>query len=227
MCGRYQLGLAGKNKLFGYRFKVDEQQTLTLKDNYNIAPSQTMPVIVKHSPNSICMMKWGLIPSWSKDGKSMVINARAETLSEKPMFKNLLKTKRCLIPATGFYEWKKTNDGKQPFYISLKNHELFGFAGLYDIWINPKGEKVFSYTIITCPPNKIMSEIHFRMPVIIEKDNEDRWLDPNNSDESKLLIYLKSYNDDQMVAYPISNKINSPSYNNFDLDKPIKSTFFR
>ena len=123
MCGRYQLSLAGKNKLFGYRFGVDEIQTSVLKDNYNVAPSEIMPVVVRNSPNSIKLMKWGLIPSWSKDGKSLVINSRAETISEKPMFRKLLKTQRCIIPSTGFYEWKRVTSGRilrERIYIHIQ-----------------------------------------------------------------------------------------------------------
>jgi len=221
MCGRYQLGLAGKNKAFGYRFKVGEQKALDLKDNYNVAPSQVMPVIVKHSPNSIEMMKWGLIPSWSKDGKSLVINARAESVSEKPMYKKLLVTKRCIIPSTGFYEWKKTTDGKQPFYIGLKDHDFLGFAGLYDKWMNQKGEEITTYAIITCQPNKIMSEIHTRMPVILEKSDEESWLDPKNVDKQKLLSLLKPFPDNLMMAYPISTRVNSPTNNDKKLDERI------
>lgn len=223
MCGRYQLGLAGKNKLFGYHFKVDEQQVLNLKDNYNVAPSQKMPVIIKHSPNTIKIMSWGLIPSWSKDGKSLIINARSETINFKPMFKKLLETQRCIIPSTGFYEWKKTSDGKQPFYIGLKDHEFFGFAGLYDIWKNPKREEIYSYVIITCNPNNIMSEIHNRMPVILKKEDEEKWLNPDMVEEERLLTFLKPFRDSLMSAYPISNRVNSPINNDALVDKPIKT----
>jgi putative SOS response-associated peptidase YedK len=226
MCGRYQLALAGKNKLFGYRFGLDEQATLQLKDNYNVAPSQTMPVVVKHSSNSIQMMLWGLIPSWSKDGKSLVINARSETLSVKPMFKKLLETHRCIIPSTGFYEWKKTSEGKQPFYIGLKNHEFFGFAGVYDIWNNPKGEQVYSYVIITCNSNKTISQIHNRMPVILKKEDEEKWLKPDSVEEEKLLPYLKPFPDKLMTAYSISNRVNSSINSNMEIDKPVKTSLF-
>lgn len=226
MCGRYQLGLTGKNKLFGYRFRVSEKQTSLLKDNYNVAPSQMMPVIVKHSPNSIQMMTWGLIPSWSKDGKSLVINAREETLNEKPMFKKLLESKRCIIPSTGFYEWKITSDGKQPYYIGLKNHDFFGFAGVYDVWKNHKGEEIYSYAIITCRPNKIMSNIHFRMPVILKKEDEEKWLEPSTKAGIKLRPYLSPLPDNLMTAYPISMRVNSPLNNDPSLNKPIKTGLF-
>lgn len=221
MCGRYQLGLAGKNKLFGYRFGVDEQQALKLKDNYNVAPSQIMPVVVKHSPNTIQMMLWGLIPHWSKDGKSLVINARSETLSVKPMFKKLIETQRCIIPATGFYEWKRTTERKQPFYIGLKDKDFFGFAGLYDVWKNPKGEEIYSYTIITCSPNKTLAEIHNRMPVILKKEDEEKWLNPDTVEEEKLMPLLIPFPDEQMKAYPISLRVNSPANNDENIDKKI------
>lgn len=221
MCGRYQLALAGKNKLFGYRFKVDRQQTLKIKDSYNIAPSQIQPVVVKHSPNTIRMMTWGLIPAWSKDGRSLTINARAETVSVKPMFKKLLRTQRCLIPATGFYEWKRGPDGKQPFYIGTKDRDFFGFAGLYDVWKDPKDEEIYSYAIITCGPNKTMSEIHNRMPVILNKNDEEDWLNPDTVEPEKLLPFLKSYPDNLMTAYPIYGRINSPANNDSNIDQPL------
>jgi len=221
MCGRYQLGLGGKNKLLGYHFGVDEQQSLKLKDNYNVTPSQTMPIIITQSQNRIQMMLWGLIPKWSKDGKSLVINARSETLPIKPMFKKLLETQRCIVPSTGFYEWKKTSEGKRPYYIGIKNHELFGFAGLYDIWQNSQGEEIYSYAIITCNPNYIMSEIHNRMPVILKKDDEEKWLNPDTVEEERLLPYLKPYPDSLMTAYPISDRVNSPQNKDSFIDRPV------
>lgn len=224
MCGRYQLTLAGKNKLFGYHFKINDQQVVHLKDNYNVAPSQQMPVVVKHSPNTLMMMTWGLIPSWSKDGKSLVINARSETLAVKPMFKKLLETQRCIVPSTGFYEWKKTSEGKQPFYIGLKDHGFFGFAGLYDIWKNPMGEEIHTYVIITCNPNYTMSKIHNRMPVILMKEDEEKWLNPDTVEEERLLPYLKPYPDKFLTIYPISNRINSPFNNDSKVDEQIKTS---
>lgn len=218
MCGRYQLGIDDKIKKFGSHFGVDEGQIKIFQSNYNVAPSQIMPVVVKHSPNSILMMKWGLIPSWSKDGKSLVINSRAESLAEKPMFKKLLETQRCIVPSTGFYEWKRSGKVKQPFYIGLKDHDFFGFAGLYDVWKNPKGEKIYSYTIITCEPNKTMSEIHNRMPVILYKEDEGKWLNPDTVEPERLLPLLNPLEDSLMTAYPISKRVNSPTNNDKNID---------
>jgi len=221
MCGRYQLGLKGKNKLFGYRFSIDEQQTSKLKDNFNVAPSNIMPIIVKHRSNVLKMMLWGLIPSWSKDGKNLVINARLETLFVKPMFKRVIKTQRCIIPSTGFYEWKKTSEGKQPYFIGLKNSDFFGFAGLYDIWKNSMGKEIYSYSIITCCSNIKLKEIHNRMPVILKKEDETHWLNTNNVKTEELLPFLQPYPENQINAYPISTRVNSPFYNDPDIALPI------
>ena len=225
MCGRYQLGLEGKNKLFGYRFDVDETQISNLSDNYNITPDSVMPTIVRQSPNQLVMMKWGLIPNWSKDGKSLVINARSETIAEKPMFKSLLNKRRCLIPTTGFYEWQKTKTDKIPFFIGLKNKDFFSFAGLYDVWKNHNGEEIKTYVIITCQPNNMMAPIHNRMPVIFSKDEENIWLNKSIVDVDSLVTLLNPLEDEKLIAYPISKRINNPENNDnlltTSIDTPI------
>jgi len=198
MCGRYSLQI---NKNFPSRFSVDNLPQY-FKSQYNIAPSQTLPVIISQSgKNQIQMMKWGLIPPWSKDEKGGIINTRVESVSIKPVFKKLLKNNRCLVPATGFFEWKNTDNGKQPHYIHLKTNNYFSMAGLFD-------DKTQSYTIITTTPNKLLETIHQRMPVIFSQDQEKYWLE-NNIQVDK----IDPFPEELMEAYPVSWRVNSPVNN--------------
>jgi len=172
MCGRYTLV---PNNDFYNRFEA-ENRLDDLLPHYNIAPGQTLPVITHNSPNQVVLMRWGLIPSWAKDPKIAyhTINAKAETVATKPAFRSSFKTKRCLVPASGFYEWKKLDSKKkQPFYFQLKSQELFSFAGLYDIWKNENGEEHKTYTIITTVANEDVAIVHDRMPVILNKKDEE------------------------------------------------------
>jgi len=161
-----------------------------MKSRYNIAPSQQLPVIVKHKVRDLKIMKWGLVPFWSKDGKQQLINIRADSAISKPMFTRLIKARRCLVPATGFYEWKRTSDGKIPFLVRLKSQDYFSFAGLYDILKTPEGKEIPAYAIITTEPNDLMSKIHNRMPVILKKQDENNWLNPDNAEIDSLKVYL-------------------------------------
>jgi putative SOS response-associated peptidase YedK len=153
-----------------------------------------------------------LIPSWAKDeaiGHRM-INARAETLAEKPSFKRALQKRRCLIVADGFYEWKAAGKKKTPMFIALKSRQPFGFAGLWETWKSPKGEAIHSCTIITTTPNTLMESIHNRMPVILRREAEAQWLDRAVDDPQKLLPLLTPYPDNEMTAYEVSQIVNSP-----------------
>ena len=187
-----------------------------LTPRYNAAPTQELPVIiVERGKRKLEMMRWGLIPSWAESTAigSKMINARAETLAEKPSFRNALKSRRCLVPADGFYEWMPTGRGKQPMRISLRSDEIFSLAGLWETWKSPKGEVVHSFTIITTEPNELMAPIHDRMPVILT-DTENDWL----SDELFLrqhLSMLKPYPSQEMVATPVSKLLK-----NVGLDMP-------
>lgn len=182
MCGRYSLDIRPD---FADRFMLDTVPA-ELQSNYNMAPGVKHPVILRQSPNHVQPMVWGLIPVWSKDGKPGVINARIETLSEKRMFAPLLQKRRCLIPATGFYEWKKTSKGSVPYYAHLESDYYFGFAGLYSIWKDTIGREVFSYTIITTEANASMQSIHDRMPVILRREDEQKWLD--SSEDANMIL---------------------------------------
>jgi putative SOS response-associated peptidase YedK len=163
-------------------------------------------------------VRWGLIPSWAKDMSvgSKMINARAETISEKPSYRNAFKKRRCLVVADGFYEWQSFSGAKRPIYIRFKSGRPFGFAGLYEIWNSPEGEEITTCTIITTQANELMRPIHERMPVIIPKEKEELWLDPKTEEQSLLFSLLKPYPADQMEAYPVSKKVNSPKNNSPD-----------
>ena len=183
--------------------------------HYNAAPSQRLPVITNKQPNVLQFFSWGLQPFWAKDAKAVKrsINARSETIAEKPMFRNLLKSKRCLVPADGFFEWKKTEDGKVPHRIMLKSEELFSFAGLWDEWTDKEtGEVLHTFCIITTDANELVRPIHDRMPVILSPEAEELWLDENEPQEG-LLSLLVSYKADEMKAFAVSPLVNSPANN--------------
>src|ERR671932_762774 len=133
-----------------------------LPTRYNVAPQMPMPIIVAQSPNRLDIMRWGLVPSWAKDERAgaRMINARAETVAEQPAYRAPLRYHRCLVPANGFYEWRATPRGKQPYFIHLRDEPLFAFAGLYDVWHSPDGSELRSYTVLTCAANKLMAPIH-------------------------------------------------------------------
>lgn len=199
------------------RFKTEP---IDLKPNYNVAPTQDVPVIRN---GQLSMFRWGLIPSWAKDPYvgNKLINARAETVDEKPSFKYSLQRKRCLIVADGFYEWKKEGRTKRPYRITLKNKGLFGFAGLWDTWKSPRGDIVNSCTIITTTPNELMAGIHDRMPVILSRDSEQVWLDQSIVDSGYLKSFLVPYPAELMEAYEVSGFVNSPKNNGSDCLVPV------
>ncbi len=220
MCGRFTLEPTAK---FYERFHI-ENHLDKLVARYNIAPSQQVPVVISKSPNRVLMMHWGLIPHWAKDPKIgyKMINARMETVAEKPSYRASLKTQRCLIPASGFYEWHTSKEGKIPHYIKLKDKPLFGFAGLYDIWKSPEGEEIYTFTIITRAANKFMAKLHDRMPVILYPEHESKWLNKDITDPDEALAFLEPTKDIEMEEYPVSTLVNSPKNDVPQVIKPIK-----
>lgn len=196
------------------RYDAYSDNDFNLEPNYNVSPSFVMPVITKNSPKKIQFMKWGLIPSWAKDPSigNKLINARAESILEKPSFKNSFKNKRCLVPATGFYEWKKDENTKTPYYFKPKDDSIFSFAGLYDVWFDAEGKDILSYTIITTEPNELMRPIHNRMPVILRVEDEDKWL-YLNSKYSELIDLLKPSESETLEKYQVSSEVNNPRNN--------------
>ena len=220
MCGRFvQYTLFPLlEKEFSLKFGAD----VPLRASYNIAPTQSVPVVVNEGGNRLTLSRWGLIPPWAKDPSigSRMINARAETLAEKPSFKGPFRKHRCLIVADGFYEWKKTDSGKVPVYITMKEGTPFGLAGLYSDWRPPEGETIRTCTIVTTEPNELLMPIHNRMPVIIRPDDREQWLDPEEQDPEKLAPLLAPYPSEEMVAREVSRAVNSPSNDNPKLIHP-------
>jgi len=168
----------------------------------NISPGQEIAAVLRENDqNSLVNFQWGLIPSWAKDPSigNRMFNARAETIAEKPSFKNAFQKRRCLIPADAFYEWQKLGKMKKPLRFSLKSGEPFGLAGLYETWVSPEKESILTCTIITTEPNDLLRPIHDRMPVIVPKDQEAPWIDPGNHNQKGLLSILKPYSSDEMM----------------------------
>lgn len=220
MCGRFVMicDLSDITEAFDITDIVCEP-----KPSYNIAPGSEVAAVMHAEKNRLVSFTWGLVPSWSKDPSigNRLINARGETVNEKPSFRNAFKRRRCLIVATGFYEWRKDTQGKTPFYIGLRTDAPFGFAGLYETWQSPDGNELSTCTIVTTEANELITPIHDRMPVIIPYNEQARWLDPSVRDTKALLPLLQQYPSDKMKAYPVSHLVNSPRNNSADCIKPI------
>ncbi len=211
MCGRFTLTVSIDTvaKLFGVAPTIDSAA------RYNIAPMQEVVSILRENDENTAHMEWlqwGLVPSWAKDEGigSKMINARAETLAEKPSFKRLLRNRRCLVVADGFYEWKKEGTAKTPMFITLKDGEPFAFAGLWDQWRSPDGREIRSCTLITTQPNELVSTIHDRMPVILPANTRNIWLDTELHEEQALLPLLAPYPASEMTARAVSRLVNNP-----------------
>lgn len=223
MCGRFALSAKTKDiENLVPDLKIKEE----IKPRYNIAPSQNIAAVLNDGKKELTFLKWGLIPSWAKDSSigNKMINARAETLQEKPSFKNSLKNRRCLIFADGFFEWKQIPGEKRkvPYFIKLKSGGPFTFAGLWDKWKDDAGNLIHSTTIITTEPNELMSAIHNRMPVILPADLREEWLSNNLSNTEILQSYLKPYDKEEMEAYEISGLVNNPAYDSEECIIPLE-----
>ena len=221
MCGRYTITL--EPAFF--------QQELALgkipsewKPRYNVAPTQNVPSVKNAETRDVEMLRWGLIPHWAKDTSIgyKLINARSETLREKPSFRDAFHKRRCLVLADGFYEWQKSSkDGRQkvPYRFTLKDEKPFAFAGLWELWRSGKDEEVLSCTIITCAANAVVSAIHNRMPVILDKDTCWCWLELQSMDA--LTGLLQPYPAEKMRAYPVSTRLNNPNEDDLQLIQPL------
>ncbi|NJL89221.1 MAG: SOS response-associated peptidase [Coleofasciculaceae cyanobacterium SM2_1_6] len=215
MCGRFTQFAITKAAEALQVEAIDE--AIDLPPRYNIAPAQTVAAIAQLPENDQRQwlpLRWGLIPSWAKDlaiGYKL-INARSETVAEKPSFRSAFKHRRCLIPTNGFYEWQHLDGSKkkQPYFISLQNDDLFTLAGLWERWESLEGDILETCTILTTTANELVSPIHDRMPVILQPQDYDQWLDPNFKQADKLQELLKPYSAKAMQAYPVSIKVNSP-----------------
>lgn len=225
MCGRFALA---DTKDLKSRFHTKNTAPEAVRPNYNAAPTQSLPVIVEVGGRAeIKVMHWGIVPVWAKDKPRFAFstfNARAESLLEKPMWKKVFPSRRCLVPATGFYEWQKRNNEKRPYYIHVGEREIFAMAGLYDEWADKETGEVFdSFTIITTRPNSVMRKIHDRMPVILGVDEEATWLDVDVSSPEDLLAMLDPYDEKDTLAYPVDQKVGNVRNNSPDLIQPLET----
>ncbi|WP_071393735.1 SOS response-associated peptidase [Bacillus tuaregi] len=224
MCGRFTL-TADFTEIIN-RFEIEaalEEELYHM--SYNIAPSHSvLSVINDGTRNRLGYLKWGFIPSWAKDEKIgfKLINARAETLAEKPSFREAYKKRRCLVIADSFYEWKRQDQkNKTPMRIKLKSDELFAMAGLWERWKEPSGNTIYTCTVITTTPNAVVKDIHDRMPVILKKEDEQTWLNPSNHDTRELNQLLKPLPEELIEAYEVSSLVNSPKNNSPQLIQKI------
>jgi putative SOS response-associated peptidase YedK len=227
MCGAYGFSVNNAREVYG-RFEI--VNTLEgLKPRWNVRPGQMNPIITSQSPNQISRMFWGLIPHFAVDEnyKYKSINAKAETVSRLASFREPFRRRRCIVPATGFYEPDKLHYAKPPYpwhYFQLKDQPLFGFAGIYDIWKDQKtGQKIYSYAIITTIPNALVGNIHDRMPVILQQEDEETWLNPDITEPERLLPLLQSYPADQMEEWPVGDAARNARNDSPELIKPLRS----
>lgn len=228
MCGRYTY-YSSEDLINAYNFiKKDDAQTklaLEIKDNFNVSPGNNMPVITRGKlENQLEMMTWGLVPAWSKEPhtKLKLINARVEGLFNKSIWKRLINSKRCIVPARGFYEWKVEKGIKQPYYITPSVGNFFNFAGLYDEWSDNKDNELKTYTIITTNPNKEMAGIHNRMPAILNQKQMDLWLSTIELSEEQIRDMIFYPPDNIVQIVPVSTKVNDAHHNTQDLIYPLK-----
>lgn len=220
MCGRYSLVCI--SDICG-RFRVIDP-AIGFRSHFNIAPGSTNPVIVMHERVEAVMMQWGLVPHWARDitAASRPANARAENLAEKPMFRDLLRTRRCLVPASGFFEWKQEWKRKVPFYFHKTDDPVFAFAGLCDTWQNPAGVTLATYTIITVPANRVVAPVHDRMPAVLSQEDEIRWLSREPLLAGELRRILSPAAEDGWEAYPVSDRVNDTGTDDSQVITPIK-----
>jgi putative SOS response-associated peptidase YedK len=213
MCGRFTQ--TASPEVIAQQFNITNPPLFTPR--YNIAPSQPIAAI-RIDPDTttrrLVMLRWGLIPSWAKDPKigNQCINAKAETVTEKPSFRSAFKKRRCLVIATGFYEWQVQEHAKQPMWIGRRDKRPFAFAGLWEHWQPAEGDVIESCTIITTEPNELMSPIHNRMPVILVPASYDQWLDPTFQQVEPLKALLRPYSSEELTAYPVSTLVNNPRH---------------
>jgi putative SOS response-associated peptidase YedK len=210
MCGRYRL--ARKKEILAEYF--DAGDDVDWAPRYNVAPSQDVPVIRQDATRpirSVSLMRWGLIPWWAKDAKAgfKMINARAESVAEKPAFREPLQSMRCLVPADGFFEWAKEGKTKSPYCFARADDSVFAFAGLWDRWKSPNGDLLHSCSIITTTANALVRGIHDRMPVILERDNYDLWLDPGFTKTESVIELLNPCPPELMRSWRVSPRVNS------------------
>jgi len=224
MCGRYRLSRRKQVVEEYFEAASGEEEWAP---RYNIAPTQPVPVICQNPREprrELSLVRWGLIPSWAKDSSAAarMINARSETTATKPAFRDALKSRRCLVPADGFYEWQRIGRTKQPYCFEVDDGQLFAFAGMWDRWKDASGNAVETCSILTTTPNAVTASVHDRMPVILDPDGYDLWLDPGMKDVSGASELLKPYDARLMRCYPISARINHTVNDDEDCSAPVE-----
>lgn len=222
MCGRYVLTADTDTLQMAFDLTTVPE---TMPPRFNIAPSQPVAVITNDDPQTLTYFQWGLIPSWAKDPKIgyKMINARSETVAEKPAFRAAFRRRRCLIPANGFFEWQKRDGGKVPKFIHMQDNSVFAFAGLWEVWYSPEGDELRTTTILTTDANDLVAPIHDRMPVILERRDYQRWLAPDEQKADALTPLLKPFDPGKMATYTVSTFVNSPANDTPEAIEPVAS----
>src|SRR5580692_8859939 len=226
MCGRYRL--SRRKQIIEEHFDSISGEE-DWNPRYNIAPTQAVPIIRQHPKEPVrelSLVRWGLIPSWAKDasGAARMINARSETAHTLPAFREAMKLRRCLVPADGFYEWQRRGSAKQAFCFEVGDGGLFAFAGLWERWRDPSGQWVKSCSILTTTPNAVTSAVHDRMPVILDRDSHDLWLDPGMTNVEAVSEMLKPYDAGHMRCCPVSTRINYVANDDAECSAPVELT---
>ncbi|MHC4220323.1 MAG: SOS response-associated peptidase [Planctomycetota bacterium] len=219
MCGRYSLEARSSEIVEAFRLA----EAIAFSARYNISPTQQVPV-VRQDPETadrrLDLIRWGLTPAWAR-GSRPIINARSETIDQKPSFRASFRSRRCLVPATGFYEWQKLRAAKQPFHIRIREGGVFAFAGIWDRSPDADGSPVETFAILTCAPNETMKPIHNRMPVILDPEAYHLWLDSSLESAEPLVELLVPAPDDRLTAYPVSNRVNKPAHDDVECIAPL------
>jgi putative SOS response-associated peptidase YedK len=220
MCGRFVITSppAALRQVFGY---LDQPN---FPPRHNIAPTQPIPVvIIEHGARHFRLMRWGLLPAWVKDprGFSLLINARAETVTEKPAFKNAIRRRRCLIPADGYYEWQASGQRKRPFFIRRQDGNPIGLAGIAETWIGPNGEELDTVAIVTAPASRDLAVLHHRVPVTIAPGDFDRWLDCSSDDAESAMGLVVAPAEGEFIWHPVSTRVNRTANDDAQLILPI------
>jgi len=213
VCGRYTITVTVEELMA--RFMAEDATVPCHRPRYNVAPMQMVPAVIHDGTrNRLGMLKWGLVPPWAEDERigARMINARAETLEERPAFRQAFRRKRCILPADGFYEWKRDGKRKRPLRIVLRDGGVFGMAGLYETWTGPDGRKVHTCAVVTTAPNRLMADIHDRMPVILRREDEALWLDRNVQDLERLRPLLQPYPAEEMEAYEVDPRVGNVAF---------------
>lgn len=226
MCGRFTLNTTRRE--IARQFELDVE--LEIPSRYNIAPTDDSPIVRlpdMAASREAAFLRWGLVPFWADDPSigNRMINARSETVPDKPAYREAFESRRCVVPASGFYEWKKTDDGKQPHYIHPPDESLFGFAGLWERWNDDQtGEVIESFTILTGEPNDFVADVHDRMPVILDPEDYAFWLDPALKDAEALHdLVRQTYPSDRLDAHPVSTHVNNPTNDDPSCIDPVET----